>query len=121
MALTVYENVKEEMLIGGTKSFAASAGSVSLIDSTGTVVGVVQGTSNTKGTLGWDGSALVSGDLTQDTPIVFELEAGDNVAGFKLYNILSPFDLALTYQFETVYNYATAGTFTISGAKATIN
>ena len=121
MGLTVYENVKEQMLITGVGSFVATAGNVSLIDSSGTVVGVQQGGSNPMQTLGWDASALVSEELTQDTDAVFELEAGDNVAGFKLQSILSPFNLALTYQFETVYNYATAGTFTISGAKVKIN
>ena len=120
MGLTVYENVKEQMLITGVGSFAAYAGSVSLINSSGAVVGVEEGTTNDNQIFGWDGSALVSEELTQDTDAVFDLEAGDNVAGFKLQSILSS-NLALTYQFETVYNYATAGTFTISGAKVKIN
>ena len=120
MGLTVYENVKEQMLITGVGSFAAYAGSVSLINSSGTVVGVSEGTTNDKQTFGWDGSALVSEELTQDEDAVFELEAGDNVAGFKLLDLFD-FNTSLTYQFETVYNYATAGTFTISGAKVKIN
>jgi len=120
MGLTVYENVKEQMLITGAGSFLATAGNVSLIDSSGTVVGVQEGETNPMQTLGWDASALVSEELTQDTDAVFELEAGDNVAGFKLLDLWD-FNTSLTYQFETVYNYATAGTFTISGAKVKIN
>ena len=121
MSLTVNSNVKEELLINGTDAFVISTSKVSLINSSGTVVGVLQGTSNDIGLLGWYGDALDAGDdLVQDDPIVFELESGDNVAGFKLYDF-SGSNLALTYQFETVYNYTTAGTFTISGARATIN
>ena len=112
MALTVYDNVKEEML--GFTFFTI----VQLKDSSGTVAGTYESGGETYAYAIVEWGTPDGGQRTQSDDIVFDMDAGDNVRSLSFKS--GARDL-FTYQFESVYNYATAGTFTISGMKIIIN
>jgi len=116
MGLTVYEDVKNEML---EYLFATV---VQLKDSSGEVVGTHESGGETYVFSVIDWLTPDGGQVSQDSDIVFDLDAGDNVRSLDFRNdIPGSGDDLFTYQFETVYNYATAGTFTISGMKVKID
>ena len=116
MALTVYDNVKEEML---DFTFFTI---VQLKDSSGAVVGTYESGGETYAYAIVEWGTPDGDQRTQSEDVVFDMDAGDNVASLSFRSgIPGDGEDLFTYQFESVYNYATAGTFTISGMKIIIN
>ena len=122
MALQVFDNVKNEMLLEILIMSASNDFRVQLLNASGTVVG----TNPNNASLNYRSIVFdlpSEGEIVQDdepTTVVFNIEAGDNVRGFRFYDI-SGSELYLTYLADTTYNYATAGTFTVSGTTIKIN
>ena len=122
MALQVFDNVKYEMLLQIGVLAALGDFKIQLLNASGTVVGT------NAGNPAQDYDVIMfnepsEGQTIQDdviSPVVFNIEAGDNVRGFRFYDT-SGNELYLTYLVDTTYNYATAGTFTVSGTTIKIN
>ena len=122
MALQVFDNVKYEMLLQIGVLAALGDLKIQLLNASGTVVGTnPNNPSQNYRLIIFDVPS--EGEIVQDdgiADVVFNIEAGDNVRGFRFYDV-SEDELYLTYLVDTTYNYATAGTFTVSGTTIKIN